>query len=445
MSSSDVEIHEIAGYSNDAISTFFQMLKQKQLAYENADEHENVELPKVLLNLGCLDELLDDDDQNYVSIMNGLESVADSGIVWGVRFDGSFLDSSISRGDLDRMTNTIASIPSLTKIEWDVERDHEIEHEDYIEIVTNMLLRTSSLETLECNGLRLAETPNEIENFADSIRGTTTLKEVKFTGGLFNSSCWTIQNVGQVLESLAALPHLKKLSLVGMVLKRPSSIDSLSSTNSSFLKIFDHPGLKTFHLPSTYWVDDTILHSISSGLLTSPAISDLSLVTPLGANECHLLSEIIRCNHVLNALRLYTPCIGQYCHVLPIIDALEANTTLRTLLIATMDFQSGVPFFYDSDTHEAFLSMIQQKNYALAGLRFLSFDVQAPSTQNHLVDHEINKKIAFYAKLNLEGRKDLLRTSTASIDLLAEYLISNSDDLDILFYYLSMVPGLLFG
>lgn len=154
------------------------------------------------------------------------------------------------------------------------------------------------------------------------------------------------------------------------------------------------------------------------------------------------LGRALKANNTLKNLELNV--FGDDDHVeanaLSIAKSLEENTSLRRLYLtfhkplqrADNETSAVDPLERLSNAFLEPFAKVMQSNLSLGDLRV------GPIHQRICFDDRVN----FILKLNYAGRRELLEPNEASRNVWVETLINYRDDLNVLFYFLSMNPSL---
>lgn len=398
--------------SKSDIASLFESLKQTSVQ----NTKDNKPLPTLTLGLCYLN------NEQLTACMEGLASVLMTGMISGVAFLSIILNSPVTPESLDLLFNLVSAIPSLVTIDWTT-LDLSIsatEQEESLRAVAKMVRRARNLGTLHfVSHACLGVTQQVIVDFANAISEHPSLKNFVFGGN--GPAAIQSFNINPILTALTTVPHLATLGV------HSNAVADVHP--NPFLKFCDHPSLKFLNMDA----NSIAFHRIHKSLVNSQSLTHLMLANRITTNECGLIGEIIRDNRILQALLLSVMFVQDGRNSIPIIDALKVNSTLKTVHFLFAGLES-----FGVEIQDRLVSM-HARNFTVTAMTLKASENDTCPTKYN----DVNAKLSFYSKLNEMGRKTLLSNQTKNMTMLADFLVLHRDDLNVLFYYLSVVPELI--
>jgi hypothetical protein len=164
-------------------------------------------------------------------------------------------------------------------------------------------------------------------------------------------------------------------------------------------------------------ISDGNASRVFEALERNKSLKRLNLSCDMGMKACISLSNALARNSTMEKIKLEIDDLESEEGCIRVSEGLENNTRLNYFKLS--GHMKDV-----NKVQEVFANMLL-KNFSLETL---------------LVFNAWNPHMEFYLKLNQTGKRLLLRDSTASRENWIDALISTRNDLDCLFYFMSMNP-----
>ena len=415
----------IAIYNIDSLTAFLR----DQGCLEPTEEKKGESTIRLFISLTHDNHGID--DVALQNLVNGLQSTQ-------TRIEALIILAPIERSADPRMTqfcHSVGNISTLKELTWFGSFELIPFRDNCMQNVTAILRRARNLEMLICHDILFDGETHEFEEFAQTFNNHASLKGVYFRGCKVADGKQVKSNVNPVLMALSSVVNLRELSISCWILPLTSTSSGGSGTPSidcPLSQLCLRPSLVSLDITDTDTGGQGIL-AWSAALCNSRSITTLSLQTDMLMEECRVLGEIVRSNEVIQKLIL---CIGHFeddQHMMYLISALEENSTITELVF---NFRAWTLFF-STPVQEAFVSMLERKNFALLSVTFIL------SQSAEVRNLEMEDMVEYFLVLNRSGRKILLEDpTTVSTEQWISTLISAKDSLDALFYFLSTNPSL---
>lgn len=354
-------------------------------------------------------------------------------------------NNPVTDADLMAIFEVLAELPNLQKLRVDfVGRPLRLP----VAALAVVLQRSVLLKQLVLEEVRLAGTPEQLEAVAEALRAHPALEIVDL-------HCCTPADISQsTLDPLvSALAHIKTLTEVLLRNTRIASNRRVNNQNNNFNLIPNNLVNGNNIINNGEEEEDTTINTNWEGssltaLCRSPSLRILTFRDMAEIRDKHveLMAESLRSNVTLRELTLCSSHLGERSgramgqvllanrhlqkleiqlnsgeHAIPVTEVLQANSSLRRL---DLYFNGHI----SPRIREAFTEMLR-RNYVLLDLNGSVWRGQS------------NSEIDFYLRLNRAGRGDLLTEHTSRAQWL-DTLISQKDDLSIVFSLLSMNPSM---
>jgi hypothetical protein len=291
--------------------------------------------------------------------------------------------------------------------------------------------------------ITLSGTQAEFDDFAATLKDHQGLRDFRIGG--FQTSEETII-LDSVVEAFAEMPALEVVSLQltgfhesvpfsGNSLARLFQSESLSDLYLSRLGLvaehFDvivrgmtkNENLRVLDLFGNNISNEHVV-SMAEALAQNTGLETLVLPCPaqdLSVESCKAISQALQLNKTLVTLNLPRSILTDE-GLTHIAEGLTMNTTLKKIEV-------GVSKSIGEKGTDALEEMLE-KNYELQRLVVSS------------AEKGVKEKVEFYMRLNEVGRGSLLRDGKATREQWVEMLSTVTNDLDCLFYFISMNPAL---
>ena len=296
--------------------------------------------------------------------------------------------------DFDQLGRAVENHPSLTDIRIGGFHIAGVSHQNtatsqYSSIMDPFLIGLSKAPCLEVLNLQLSSPNHALQGAPFSPMALGELLQSRTVTDLYLSRLGLGPgHIEQIYERLPDNIHLSTLDLFGNNLR---DIDIINIVGA--LRV--NQALETLVLPCS--------------------------TQELSIEACAALSSALRENSTLRTLNLPRSNLNDD-GLWHLAEGLTVNTTLKKIEV-------GVGKDLSAKGKDALTSLLEQ-NYQLERL-VLSSSEKA-----------ISDKVEYYMRLNEVGRGSLLRDGNASREQWVEMLITCRDDLDCLFYFVSMNPSL---
>lgn len=331
--------------------------------------------------------------------------------------------SSITNNNNDAVTDqglyaifdALGELPYLQKLKMDfVGRPLRIP----VAALTAVLRQVTQLTSLILEEVRLAGSPDELEELADALRNHPSLKLVYLHG------CVPAEGSGITLDPLVtAMAHCATLEEILLRDTRMSPNSGTETTTEDeragtpLTELCQSSSLRVLTLRDMTEIHDKHIELMAQRLVHNTALRELTVCSAnLGKRSGKAMGQVLRLNRHLQKLEIQLDS-GE--HAIPITEVLQMNSTLKRLDL----FFNGT---ISARIREAFTEMLR-KNYVLLDLNGSVWRGQS------------NLEIDFYLRLNRAGRANLL-TEHATRAQWIETLISQKQDLSIIFSLVLMNP-----
>ena len=308
----------------------------------------------------------------------------------------------------------------------------------------NLLKRAKMLQAIFFFHVKLDGTKDDFSDFSDVIRHHQRLREFRFGGiELIREAI----SFDCVVEALGEAEQMEVVTLQLMNGNRNNRFSGtalaklISSTTiqclyltrlglgpehyeAIIMAIETNKNIRVLDLFSNNIKNDQLIQIVQ--MLSSNNVLEMIVLPGLDDNEfndkCSMaVSEMVKFNSTL--MSLYMPC-SKFTDfgLVHLAESLSVNTALKKVEIAVSNSigEQGI----------AALTKMLDKNY---GLERLVVDSNEKS---------IKSKIEYYMRLNAVGRGPLINSGQANRVEWVNMLVSVRDDLDCLFYFISMNPTL---
>lgn len=305
-----------------------------------------------------------------------------------------------------------------------------------ISILTLILENIGSrLTKLQLIGVTLRGAIADFRAAGDVLRGVPQLQELSICGYLEDSLKQSTDAVALLLRGVAQLPNLTKFYMKAM---GPNELGQLDPNVLQL--VFQNPRLVQVKF-DLFEMNVECLQAVFNGIqqCIDSQLNDLQLSACTGLwhpSNVASVSRMIRTNATLERLFLRVNVVsGEETIALPFLNemanALQSKTTTRLKRLTLKNFNRK-KVKIASEKHWAQLVTAAEHNYSLEQLRLLE-DFLLPSKT-------LTPKVGLYLKLNGLGRGKFFRKRVIrKCDWIAQFAHVN-DDLDALFYFLSLNP-----
>jgi hypothetical protein len=353
-------------------------------------------------------------------------------------------NNPVADADLMAIFEALAELPNLQKLRVDfVGRPLRLP----VAALSILLRRSLLLKQLVLEEVRLAGTPEQLEAVAEALRAHPALEVVDL------HCCVPADTSQATLDPLvSALAQVKTLTEVLLRNTRIASNRRVNNPNNNFNLIPNNlvngnnnnnaeeeedtsintnwegtsltalcqsPSLRILTFRDMAEIRDKHVELMAASLRSNDTLRELTLCSShLGERSGRAMGRVLQVNRHLQKLEIQ---LNSGEHAIPVTEVLQANSSLKRL---DLYFNGHI----SPRIREAFTEMLR-RNYVLLDLNGSVWRGQS------------NSEIDFYLRLNRAGRGDLL-TEHASRAQWLDTLISQKDDLSIVFSLLSMNPSM---
>ena len=266
--------------------------------------------------------------------------------------------------------------------------------------------------------------------FANALHAHPALIFLNFLLSTVPSTKQRLSNINPILTAISTIPNLKRLVLGCWLPPLLETVDD-QATEEVYLplaRVCGHPRLESLRLE--YFRVGRSFRSAFTAIQNSTSLESLMVAIQLDDEEqCRSLAKIVQLSPTLDFLRIIlTPCENDH-HLSLIIESLHVNFTITKLSIV---FRRTSVF--SSSIQESLVTMLEKKNLTIERIE-LRGNVESEG-------RGIVLKMMHFAKLNRLGRKYLLENPNAPHGKWVETLASTRNDLNALYYFLSLNPSL---
>lgn len=291
--------------------------------------------------------------------------------------------------------------------------------------------------------ITLSGSQAEFDEFAATLKDHQTLRDFRIGG--FQTTDEDI-SLDAMVEAFAEMPSLEVVSL-----QLTGFHESVPFSGRSLSRLFRSQSLSDLYLSRLGLVNEHF-DEIVKGMVVNDQLRVLDLFGNNISNEhVILLAEALAKNSGLETLVL--PCPAQDLSVdscKAISQALQVNKTLVTLnLPRSILSDEGLTHIAEGLMVNTTLKKIEvgvSKSIGEKGTDALEEMLEKNYELQRLVvssaEKGVKEKVEFYMRLNEVGRGSLLRDGKATREQWVEMLSTVVNDLDCLFYFLSMNPAL---
>lgn len=352
-------------------------------------------------------------------------------------------NNPVTDADLIAIFEALGDLPNLQKLRVDfVGRPLRLP----AEALTIILQRATLLRQLVLEEVRLAGSMEELEAVSEALRSHPSLEIVDLHG------CYPADISQTTLDPLvSALAEVRTLTEVLLRNTRIASNRRVTNPNNnnfnlipqnimnnnnnndeeeedtsinrnwegtSLTALCQSTSLRVLTLRDMAEVRDQHLELMANSLQSNDTLRELTVCSSnLGERSGRAMGQVLRVNRHLQKLEIQ---LNSGEHAIPITEVLQGNCSLKRL---DLYFNGCI----SPRIREAFTEMLR-RNYVLLDLNGSVWRGQS------------NSEIDFYLRLNRAGRGDLL-TEHASRARWVDTMISQKDDLSIVFSLLSMNPS----
>lgn len=309
-------------------------------------------------------------------------------------------------------------------------------------VFANMLRRARKLHKVYFFRVSISGVQDDIQDLADALKTHPALRDIRIGGfHLIEDGCFDC-----VLQALAESPALE---IVSLQLSTPSV--AAPFTPQAIGTLVTSATLTDLYL-SRLGLDAKHVTAVAESMKVNKSLRVLDLFGNNIENEhVVLFAKVLQTNKTLETLVL--PCPSDDISVdacAAISRALRENTTLVTLNLPRSNLKDeGLLHLVQGLNVNTTLKKIEvgvSKDIGDQGMGALMKMLETNYELERLVvsssQKSIKEKVQYYMRLNEVGRGALLRDGKATREQWVEMLISCSDDLDCLFYFINVNPSL---
>lgn len=345
--------------------------------------------------------------------------------------------------DSEKLLQAIGSISSLNNLVVDY-----YVHPISAKALSLALQGRSHMKSLTLRHTNIVGEANDFLTFQQRMLGHTTLSSIVL------SSCTTDMNtVGPLVDAASSVPNLSELNVEEMDVPGESLCRLFRS--SSLIKV------KLRHVPAS----NRDMPKVAETLKSNPVIQDLQIQYSLEKVPAIAFFDMLEHNTSLQRVAIDVGCWDHYgtsiakslecnnrlkslelnifgedsnveANALAISTSLESNISLRRMSIT---FQNRL--HHNETDHESNLGRIRKAFIdCLSRVIPKNFTLEEISIGFVHQKIEFDGKVKFFLKLNQAGRSRLMEAKSSRQDWI-EMINRYRDDLDVLFYFLTMNPS----
>lgn len=317
-----------------------------------------------------------------------------------------------------------------------------------VDVFAHTVRNATRLRKIYLFRVQLAGSQADFDDFAGAVRGHPALRDIRIGGFQIQSEEENV-TFDAVVEALGSV---RTLEVVNLQLAGPAGTET-PFTGDSLIRLTCSPNINDLYL-SRLGLRQEHFNVIAVGLMTNSNLRVLDLFGNVVTNDhVALLCESLEKNTSLETLVL--PCPSDDLTVdscKAISRVLQVNRTLVTLNLPRSNLdEEGLSHIAQGLTVNTTLKKIEvgvKKDLGSDGERALTQMLEKNYELERLVlssaEKSIKDKVEYYMRLNEVGRGALLRNhhGKATREQWVEMLISVTEDLDCLFYFLTTNPAL---
>lgn len=357
------------------------------------------------------------------------ESLRMNHTLQGIEFFGILADDDVNEA-VGRLFASFGGLPNLTTLKVSGYC------EGMVRALGRVVSEATKLETLHVTYVQLDGFHEDFVYFAESIQRHSSLRDFQIVDCQLperfrGADVLPFSIMSMLLDSLPAISSLREVEIspIEKTSLGPISSNSLVALCRSMnLKRLDVSGFAEFFQDETVDEDSTTyLEVMTEALHTNVSIREFNIQSSFSKRQCEALSDLLSTNTTLESLGVLFEgdTFENEAHCIKIAEALQTNTTLQSLT-----FRGPICPNMSCETLKAFAKMMEI-NVSLKRITFL------PSPAENIW----TLRIAMFQKLNEKGRGEFLRTEGRTRGQWLDKLLEVQNDLDCLFYFLSVSPS----
>lgn len=317
--------------------------------------------------------------------------------------------------DIWRLFGAVGDLPLLDSLKFDfIGSDGD---ELPILLLAEVVRGANHLTKLNLSCVKLTGSQEEFTRFSQALQGKP-LATLHIYGCYMKEEeriTWPFL----LDESVTAMSRLENLKDVLITALEFDTLGKLSCEALGQL-IRTSPKLERLVL-GEFELNDEHVAAMAVAMEENNTLEEINFGCQLGTAGAEALAQMLRRNNILQILHIHTSGLdgGESNHI-ALAHALEANSAIKQFSLY------GTTGKMTHNALKAYADMVKI-NYSLEELEFQD-------------DEESLPEIVMYLQLNTEGRSQLLQSTTTSRDDWIRMIMQLQDNLDCVFYLLSLNP-----
>lgn len=310
-----------------------------------------------------------------------------------------------------------------------------------VRALSQVIHRSQMLETLHITYVQLDGLDQDFISLVNSLQQHSSLQNfhivdcqlpVRFRRRDASSLC-IMDMIIQVLPEISSLREVV-LSPIEKSSLGPISSNALvsicQSTSMTHLKITDFAEFNPREVGDSF-AGSSPLVMMAMALATNECLRELCIPSSYSKAQCRALAHLLRNNTTLVQLEIIdvSDFSGNEKNIIEIAESLKSNTTLKRLSFP------GICNRFSYETLKAFANSME------TNMSITEFTVLQTFTSAN--NHIWVSRIELFIKLNRYGRGEFLSTESLTKEQWLNKLLEVHDDLDCLFYFLTLSPSYL--
>ena len=329
-------------------------------------------------------------------------------------------DDWSTQGAVWRIFRAVGQLPKLECLLFDyIGSDGD---ELPVRLLSAVVQAAVKLKRLELSCVQLTGTREQFLEFSRALRQKQSLQKFHIYGSYIKEAeqvSWPYL-LNSSVEALSGLECLEDVLITALDF---SSLGKLSSDILGRL-IRTSTSLKRLVL-GEFELNDEHIVAMADALEDNRVLKEISFGCSLGAEGGEALAKMLRSNQALEILHIHVANLdGGEEHHCALARALTSNSVVKQFSLY------GTAGSMIRKTQEAYAKMLET-NYTLEELEFQD------------EDESLQPQMEMYLKLNACGRGQLLQSTTTNRDDWISALLRIHDELNCVFYLLSLNPTIL--
>lgn len=332
--------------------------------------------------------------------------------------------------DVWRAFRAVGQLPNLERLKFDyIGSDGD---ELPVFVISAIVQAATKLVRLELSCVQLTGTREQFNEFSLTLRQARSLQKVHIYASYAKLSLTAAEEeeeqdswqymLNACVGEIAGLENLEDVLITALDF---GSLGKISSASLGLL-IGTSTSLKRLVL-GEFELNDEHIVAMAVALEENRTLKEISFGCDLGAEGGDALAKMLHSNQVLEMLHIHLASLdGGEEHHCALAGALRHNSVVRQFSLY------GTTGSTTHKTQEAYIKMLET-NYSLEELEFQD------------EDESLQPQIDMYLKLNACGRGQLLQSATTTRNDWISALLKIHDELDCIFFLLSLNPNMLPG